>query len=494
MRTLSAIALAATMLAWSPRLSAQSTVSSTEPPDPICVADRSDDDKTIAHVDLDTLDIRRLSSMIAVHHCWAADLTNDRQYFLNDLYSRWTIQEVGHERQDLARDYRAERISPLARLFVGKTRGIVMSVKLRMRDPDVEFTIPLIALDYSAKVGEAQSFVTSFTASEMGLPDFRMSPGTSVSVEANARLTHDVDVQSTGIVLGALRDTLTLVAPGGSLLTSVNREQVQRISGAYDTALSKLLSSSISESAIMGRLTSEWYPSSSFLVSIYVPEEVRTSGRAKNATPPRHLWFRLSMACPRLSIYDTTNLCSPKLRPLMQNPYRAGAGEAVPGTGSLTYRKYVDGLGPRISANQVLAFRVGPNRTVRQYLTEQEWFISLSKKIVTPTKTAKDAIKALDAEDLSDAMEERQLKILEPESAAAAEFCDAVVDKLYLAGLSRLDAKIGLWAVATGIPDFYASREIFQQSDGCRADLPSNGEGVWAFAPSEAASEALAGR
>ncbi|GAA3251806.1 hypothetical protein GCM10020258_07970 [Sphingomonas yabuuchiae] len=56
-------------------------------------------------------------------------------------------------------------------------------------------------------------------------------------------------------------------------MTAINREQVQRVSSAYDVALSRLLSTSITETVSAGRLMSEWYPGASIVVIVYLPEK-----------------------------------------------------------------------------------------------------------------------------------------------------------------------------------------------------------------------------
>lgn len=434
-------------------------------------------------------DGRQLSEIIGVHSCWDADTENGKHHYLGDLYGRWIVEQVPLEQKhSLVRDYNSEKRSAVARFFVGKSNGAVISLKLKMRDPDVEFTMPLVALNYNGRSGEGQAFVTSITTSEMGLPDFRISPNSSVAVEASARLANEVDVQSTGIVLAAVKDSLSIASPAGSLLTSINRDQVQRVATAYDSALSKLLSTTISESMSAGRLLSEWYPGASFLVVAEVPESIRTfrdkEAGGRNVVQKRQMMFRVSMACPRLSVFDTVSACETNLRTLINSPYRLAGKNArqvvgAPGFDGDTYKKVAADLAGRINPNQVLAFRLGVGKTLRQFLTEQEWFLSLSKKMVdVPTKER--AIADAAVADGQGGPTTAELTTLKPSLLAADEFCEAVVDKLYSAGLSRLDSKIGLWALATGVSDFAASRSIFQNARRCAEHLPGKG---WTFVP-----------
>lgn len=475
-----------------------------------CESEAGDDAITLP------VETRQLSEIVGVTSCWDAKVDNDKLFFLNDLYSRWVVEELPlGQGPELVRDYRAEKSSPIVRFFVGKSRGAVMIAKIKMRDPDVEFTVPLITVDYDGRSGQGQAFVTAMTMSEMGLPDFRISPNSSVSIEASARVTSDVDVQAAGVVLAAVRDALSIAAPGGSLLTSINRDQVQRVSSAYDSAVSKLLSTTISESSSSGRLISEWFPGASIIVSVDVPSAIKTLRRA----PARRLLFRISMACPRLSVFDPMTVCQTgkaendarNMRLLINSPYYVAGTDRQrnrtgrPGMMSEQYRLAVQDIGERVHAHQVLSFRLGVGKTLRQYLTEQEWFISLSKKMVSPEPETKAVVdQAAFSEETKPNATLGQTaaadtprgtktmatsisagaKKLSEANRAADEFCEAVVDKLFAAGLSRLDSQIGLWAIVTGVPDFVASRNYFRNGPGCRAHLPGQS---WSYAESEAA-------
>lgn len=232
----------------------------------------------------------------------------------------------------------------------------------------------------------------------------------------------------------------------------------------------------------------------------------------------RRIWFRLTMACPRVSIFDVTNVCATgvrgigNMRTLINSPYNAVTPEDLahavgrPGTSSPAYQKLAYDLRERVTSNQVLNFRVGPGRTIRQYLTEQEWFIALSKQMVQPDADVTSTITAMKLPDLIVAertgaqVDQRTppptsttKNVAKTDSEAsiraakalssAAQFCDAVIEKLFSSGLSLLDARFGLWAVASGMPDFAGSRQVFAQSPGCSANLPDEGRGGWSFDP-----------
>jgi hypothetical protein len=429
---------------------------------------------------------RQLSEIIGVRSCWDANVANDKQQYLNDLYGRWVIEELTADRSSqLVRSYRLEKRGAIARLFMGRSNGLVAAVRLKVRDPDIEFTIPLVAVQYNGRSGEGQAFVTSITTSDMSMPDFRVSANSSVSIEASARQTNDVDVQSASVALTAIKDSLAIAAPSGSLLTSVNREQVQRVATAYDTAISKLLSTTIAEATSAGRLMSEWYPGASFIVAVEVPDTVKTMTRSAS----RRLLFRVSMACPRPSVFDTASVCETgtlNLRMLINSPYRTAGNTAryaigKPGFTGDEYRALVKDMGGRVSAQQVLSFRLGVGKSLRQYIIEQEWFLSLSKKMVDPSSSEQLIVGKVTSSGDDRALPEKEKekeKVLRSAQHAANEFCSAVIDKLFSAGLSQLDAKIGLWAIATGIPDFAVSRGYFQSAAGCRNLLPGKD---WTF-------------
>ncbi|HMJ92542.1 MAG TPA: hypothetical protein VK472_00435 [Allosphingosinicella sp.] len=448
--------------------------------------------------------------MIGVKECWPTVVDDDSQLYLNDLYTRWIVEEIGADPSlSMARDYHAEKHSAIERFFVGRKREATVTVKIRMRDPDVDFTIPLLSVDYDGRRGQGQSFTTLVSRSDMSLPAFRITPSTSASLETQARSSNQIDMQATGIVLSALKDTLSIASPASSLLTSINREQVQRTANAYDTALSKLLSSTKAETMTTSRLLSEWQQGASFLISVDVPANIRTT----NSTgADRRLWFRIKMACPRLSAFDTLSVCElsdGNVLTLITSPHLQDDFAGQPGVASATYRTAVDRLRGRISPHQILSFPLGPGKTVRQFLTEQEWFISLSKKVLTAPATvnrdaASGATSVAMTTELGNASTtsgggsagagnatppaEGQRAAPPPEDAGtvtentleANELCEAIAEKLYSAGLSRLDANIGLWAAITGMPDFTNSRGIFQNAASCREHLPRD-TAAWRF-------------
>jgi hypothetical protein len=460
----------------------------------------ADDGTAACHFEY-SQEARILGNMIGVRECWPTDVADGDQYYLNDLYTRWIVEEVGMDPSlSLVRNYRAERHSVLERLFVGRTREATVTVKIRMHDPDVDFTIPLLSVDYDGRRGQGQSFTTLVSRSDMSLPAFRITPTTSASLETQARSSDQIDMQATGIVLTALKDTLSIAAPASSLLTSINREQVQRTASAFDTALSKLLSSTTAETTTTSRLLSEWKPGYSFLVSVDIPSSIRTTTPGPGGL--RRLWFKIKMACPRISAFDTLSVC--ELRDanntfaLIASPANAPLSRGQPGVASGLYRNAIEGLRGRISPHQVLSFTMGPGKTLRQFLTEQEWFISLSKAVLTapasvnhqaaanaPSTPPVTNVPEAPPEDGEAAPATPSTRTAPPASAAgttnaevadntrkANELCEAIAEKLYSAGLSRLDANIGLWAAVTGMPDFTNSRGIFQNASSCREHLP----------------------
>jgi hypothetical protein len=457
-------------------------------------------------------DSRLISRILDVRECWPAETDDGSQRYLNDLYTRWVVEEVASNPAGMVRDYKSERRSALERLFLGKTRNTTISLKIHMRDPDVDFTLPLMAVDYSGKRGEGQTFNTILSRSDMSLPDFPISPMSSASFEASARSSTDIDVQAAGIVLGTLRDTLAIAAPGSSLLTSVNREQVQRTATAYDKALSQLLSSSVGETMTSGRMLSEWEARTAIYISVALPRSIRTLGDRDDprvAPDMRRITFRISMTCPRISIFDTLNVCAVTngtTPALISSTYpNAAPGEPAdsdagwPGWNSDRYKLAISRLRGRLSAHQVLSFKVGPAKSLRQFLTEQEWFISLSKAIVTvPPEDNVDAARAAADRPTTPPAETSGTDPAEPvasgdgpskpstrlgdSNASANELCEAITEKLYSAGLSRLDANIGLWATITGMADFSNSRGIFQNASSCREHMPIGpATGVWRF-------------
>ena len=447
-------------------------------------------------------DQRVLTSFVGVSECWSADVENGSQKYLNNLYTTLVVNRVSsisedggkNGRETFARDYQAERRNIFERIFAGKTTSILISAKIHIRDPDVDFTVPFLSIDYNGKSGQGESFVTNLTRSDMAQPFFRLTPNSNISVTIDARSSVDMDINAGGAVIGTLKDALALAAPGSSLVTTVNNAQLNKIASTFDSGLSKLWSNSVSESSTSGKLISEWYPHAAIFVSVDLPRGVRTeydrpseqdgdASKRSDKDSRRTLWFKIQLSCPRLSIFDTTNICEfidanyPRRQVLASSPYIMSDGKdpskdirvsddpknntsfsmsGAPGHTSLIYQQYVHDLKGRIDPSQVLNYNLEAGKSVRQYITAQDWYATLTKTFKATTIDKKAPAAKVASTDLS----------------RAGEFCEAVVEQLYNAGLSGLDSDIALWALAYGLPDFVSYRNEFQDRN-CIDNMPA---------------------
>ena len=292
-------------------------------------------------------------------------------------------------------------------------------------------------------------------------PSFRITPNTSVSFALTAYSSQHLDVQAAGIVLSVVKQGAALVSPAGALATSLNKDSIKQTSTLIDSSISQLVSSSYEETIVESRLLSEWSPHFAIDAVFYVPPEFYRPSRGQKPSSPLAVRYRITMGCPRLSVFDTVNGCEDRAKSIIYSKYHNGAVAGNPSPANPQYQALLNDLATRVSAHQVLDFKLGNGTSLRQYLLQQEWFLSYAKQIAQYDSGVSGTSSA-----------PTQARNYNYRADITAQFCEAVVDKLFTAGLSKLDAGIGLWAIATGLPDFASLGGAFKSSSTCNAHLP----------------------
>lgn len=433
------------------------------------------------------IEARDGTDMAGIFACWMADEDNDKFLNLTDYYAHWSIRQlrpaIGRQRS-----YQREKRSPIVRFFVGKDRSTVGSLRIDLRDPDTTFVIPLANFSYEGRAGKGEAWSTDLLSDDQTQSFFRIGPTTSARITLTAKTSTAIEVQAASTVLTALRDIASVVSPGAALVTSLNRESLQQTSRALDAALSNVWSESIGESSATARQLSEWYPGARFIIQLSIPTSVKWRLRAGEVSDPADRftrWYELTLSCPRRSIFSSAVDC----RKLDQG----GSSQALR---ALRYT---------IGAPQVINFKLASGKTLQQYLSDHDWYARFLRKgdfaagnkpqrrdappdttadrslesvlpsaatDQTPTTVATDPVKSYGAEAPGTRTE-----------SDYAAMCNSIVNALYSAGLSRLDAQIGLWAVVTGSPDFVGIEPEFQRNARCPQLLPLAGTDVaWRFA------------
>ena len=369
---------------------------------------------------------RQLNQYIAIQDCWDQTGGTSNGRLVAEHYAKWRVRLLSTDPVGFYRDYRGERRNTLVRLFAGKTRSTIVGLKLQVVDPSLEFSIPLMAINYQGKVGTGQSYATSLTSSNADQPYFRLSTTTSTAISLSAKSTKDTDSRLATRTLAAVQNALKIAAPQATLLTELNKDNSSRLASALDTTLASLLSEATTETITATKSLESWTKDSKFLVRVDLPADVPL----RTAPPPKtpeaadtgkvgtgSVFFEVSLSCPRLSIFHSEDLCA----------HDGRSPDAV--------HDPIEEIRQNLSAPQVLGFELSPGKTIRQHIASQTFFLNFLREL--PESAANDPREGL------------QL----------AAFCDAVVTELRAVGLSTLDAQIGNWAVISGIGDLALIRD-----------------------------------
>lgn len=440
-------------------------------------------------------DNRSATGMVGLSACWEADPANASYRVLNDLYAHWIIQRI--DNNQFAREYRRESLPAPLRLFFGRDRSFVSSIRIDMHDPDLPIVIPLVNFGYQGKVGKGENWSTDIVSDDQSQPYFRVGPSTSATITVSAKSTNNVEVRATAAILDTLKSFSAIVSPGGSLITTLNREPLSKASNAVDSALSSIWSQVRDERQISGRQLSEWYEGAGILIDVEIPSFVKTKANGSNnaaANPDGYTRrvYVLKLSCPRYSIFDPALACAnvdAALQPTQPSQ--------DPGYASDAFARGVLPLRKRVSAQQIVNYPLAQGKSLAQFLSDHAWYTQFLRMVdenQTPINTAPTAPPPSDdPAALPPAAAPTSTTGETGKSARArsendyGSICSQIVDALYGAGLSSFDSRLGLWATVTGSSDFVGISQNFQKVAQCRDLLPLRDRAVWTFTPPEPA-------
>lgn len=413
------------------------------------------------------LDARVISRYVFFQDCWGADLANEKHRYLNEMYVRPVIRiRLGDvSSSPIVRSYpRKDLFDWIVR--ADESTSDIIVVRINTSDPSMSYTVPLVSLAYDGKLNVGEGWVTTISQADTAAPFFRITPTSTITFQAEIKSTKKADSRTAANVLGLVQQALQIAAPQAKLLTTISKPQIESFAKATDTVVSAISSDSVTESVQIAKPLDEWYPRASILLNISLPERVRlmrvsadgTETDLSEAIRDRTLVFELVLTCPRLSMFDSVDVC-----------------EATPGQDSLTkargsvgsrgevFGAAMGGLTRRVSASQVLNFDVAGGKTVRQHITDQKWYSTFVQDIsVSDTQS--------DLEGAANAIAKRTgARTFERKRD---QFCITVANELYDIGLSHFDAGVGLWAVIVGLPELEPFRDKFSQSATCKGLIP----------------------
>lgn len=413
------------------------------------------------------LDARVISRYIFFQDCWGSDLANEKHRYLNEMYVRPVIRIRLSDLSPRAtvRSYPHKNLIDWLVRTDESTSDIIV-VRITTSDPSMSYTVPLVSLAYDGKLNVGEGWVTSVSQADTAAPFFRITPTSTVTYQAEIKSTKKADSRTAANVLGLVQQALQIAAPQAKLLTTISKPQIESFAKATDTVVSAISSDSVTESVQIAKPLDEWYPRASILLNISLPERVRLmrvepDGKETDlseAIKDRTLVFELVLTCPRLSMFDSVDVC--ETAPGQDSLTRTRSSV---GSGGEAFKGAMNGFSRRVSASQVLNFDVAGGKTIRQHITDQKWYSTFVQDIsVSDTQSDLVGPANLTAKNAGTLTFERKRD----------QFCITVANELYDIGLSHFDAGVGLWAVVVGLPELEPFREKFSKSATCKGLIP----------------------
>lgn len=370
----------------------------------------------------------------------------------SDLYSRFILisgdERIGAGPSDdmtTYRNYRAERPGWLARIFTERERSIVAVAKISLLNPSLEMTVPLYSVSYNSGGKGGEAWATAMTASYVRSPLFRVTANSRFAVDVSTDTSNATQSSGFSTAITALTSAVQLVAPEAGLLTTLSKDSTRDRANALDSAISKLLSYSVSEHIEFGRMINTWQPGAAIrfdgcapFVRVEAPDDSAATAQPVDPGSPNcandldldgqknHYVgnWRLVLTCPQFSVFSPRTICKSRgeFEDIATPSARSDIGMKIAGA---------------VQDSLVLEEPLGENATVRSLIRGSDFF------------TAFIAAQNRDAEKYG-------------------MFCASTMDVLRQAGLTGLDSALGLRATLRLMPEFVADSGNAALTANCR--------------------------
>jgi len=392
----------------------------------------------------------------------------DQNYGFADLYSRFIL--VGNDALGVGQDhdrntserrsfrsYRSERPSWLARLFTEEERSIVAVARISVLNPSLEMTVPLYSVSYNSGGKSGEAWATAMTSSYVRSPLFRITGNSRFAVNVNTSTSDATQSSGFSTAISALTSAVELMAPEAGLLTTLSEDATRDRATALDSAISSLLSYSVSEEIEFGRMLNTWEPKAHIRLDGCAPflraegdpprnggtvattdqsmagdNVMCANGRDLDGQQNHYVgsWL-LVLTCPQFSVFSSRSLC--KSDNTLEDISTAAKRSAIQGQVAGT-----------VADSLVLEEPMGENATIRSLIRGKEFFIAF-----------------VDVEN--------------PTTAQYGQFCASTMDALRQAGLTGLDSALGLRATLRLMPEFVGDRANVTLTANCRTLLGDHG-------------------
>ncbi|WP_298337254.1 hypothetical protein [uncultured Erythrobacter sp.] len=384
----------------------------------------------------------RATGYISTNVCETANLAEDKHPLAGN-YTRWVVEPGAIFHYDGQRVYSLEGRGWIARLFSDRVIETSHSLQIEMAAPTVSIPIALASFKYNEEGENGVEYTTNIRNNGLDQTFFRVNSNTTLNVKARAQ--HSFRTSYTGAVevLQAVQDAVKLVAPSSTLLTSINAEQLTKTSNAINEIGGSLFDRSFDETVEDGFNLDSWYKNRRIQIIIQLPFEITSHNRNPRSTngsrltrnrDPIYLSYWLSLACPRTSMFSTRDLCTQ-------------GSSTDPTTGS------------------ILAFEMAANKTVQQFINDQQWYKDF---------LASDDFRDNPAAD-TDAEEARDATLL--------RFCRSIANGVFEAGFNDTDTRLIVAAAIDGMPELAPVSDAMSSACGtAEVQMKDGGKrarGVW---------------
>ena len=290
------------------------------------------------------------------------------------------------------RNYKDESRGWLERRFGKRKVTRAFIVEFDIDDPDMTSSTALFSSSFESDSTKGETWTTDESLSTFATPYFRVGANSTVNATFKLKMAEEGDADVGANVVGALNTAASLIAPTSTLVTTLTAPQITSASTFLDNSVSNLFGRSIEETTTSALSLRYWRPDPVFMVQLNLSgsNDIKDSENKQVAGE-----WAVYLDEPVISIF----------------------------TGARTIFE-VDFA--RLDPGAVLAFRVGEDLTVHDYIFAR---LDVSARISA----------------LNDAAEMGSTSLAREE---ARQLCNRVSRGLAEIGLNNVDAAIAWWAMA----------------------------------------------
>ena len=358
-----------------------------------------------------------------------------------DVYTRVRVSTFdlpGHSstKADNIRSYEQESRNKLLRLLAGRSLATGLNIKVQIigDGPTFEAVVPTIALaqDSNSEKGENWSTVI-YTQSIDRL--VRVRAGSKLSIQAEVLRSKETSSHAIKAVLNTAREATKILAPQASVLTSLSAASMEREARVWDSTLGALFSFSLSERVNADSLVVEWQPSSAQMnIDLHLPKDLSDYDPNYNVGT-----WSISLDCPTPSLF-----LSPPVQWSTSKPTTATCSTPSNAAGEIG----------KLGGSRILNYKLTPETSILSHLRSVRAFVDNSQDLLSASNNL---------------------------APYALRLCGTILEETEKLGLTQLDGRMVVWAVASNMPDAQQSA----LTTACSSQLSQLNTQIQSLAPTK---------